>query len=139
MPFDFNEFLTLAVELALRNDEASKRSSISRAYYTVYHLAFPKAETTVGPYRRRRDATRLQRHRDLSTHAWCWQQYIDTNDVDCTQVGVNGDRMKKRRHTADYQSQDYANLDAEVQRQIEDARQFQADIAALGGLLPRPQ
>jgi hypothetical protein len=52
---------------------------------------------------------------------------------------VNGDRMKKRRHTADYQSQDYANLDAEVQRQIEDARQFQADIAALGGLLPRPQ
>ncbi len=139
MPFDFNEFLTLAEELARGNDEASQRSSISRAYYTVYHLAFPRAETNVGPYSRRKDATRLPQHKNLSTHAWCWQQYIDTNDVDCEQVGVDGDRMKKRRHKADYDSRDIINLDAEVQRQIEDALQFQADIAALNARLPRPQ
>jgi len=138
MPFDFNEFLTLAEELAGKGDDASKRSSISRAYYTAYHLAFPRAETNVGPHRRRKDPNRLQQHKDLSTHAWCWQQYIDTNDANCQQVGLDGDRMKKRRHTADYDRNDIANLDAEVQRQIEDARQFQADIAAIDPQYPRP-
>src|SRR6266852_5903477 len=81
MPFDFNEFLTLAEELAGKGDEASKRSSISRAYYTAYHLAFPRAETNVGPWRNRAN-------RKLGTHAWCWQQYIDTNDANCQQIGV---------------------------------------------------
>ena len=138
MPFDFNEFLTLAEELARRNDEASKRSSISRAYYTVYHLAFPRAETNVGPYRTRRGATRLPQHKNMPAHAWCWQQYIDTNDIDCGQLGVDGNRMKIRRHTADYDSRDIPSLDAEVQRQLEDARQFQADIAALNQQFPRP-
>jgi hypothetical protein len=131
MPFDFNQFLDLAEELAGRGDEASKRSSISRAYYMAYHLAFPRAEANVGPWRKRTN-------RKLSAHAWCWQQYIDTNDADCQQLGLDGDRMKHRRHTADYDRNDIANLAVEVQRQIEDARQFQADIALLDAHYPRP-
>jgi uncharacterized protein (UPF0332 family) len=138
MPFDFNEFLTLAEDLAAKADEASKRSSISRAYYTAYHLAFPRAETTVGSYSRRKDNNRSQQHRDLSTHAWCWRQYMDTNDVNCTQIGLDGDRMKRRRHIADYNRNDITNLEAEARRQIEDARQFKADIAALDPKYPQP-
>jgi len=39
MPFDWNTYKDLAEELRLRNDEASKRSAISRLYYSVYWKA----------------------------------------------------------------------------------------------------
>jgi uncharacterized protein (UPF0332 family) len=39
MTFDWTEYLKLANELAKRNDEASLRSSISRAYYGVFCIA----------------------------------------------------------------------------------------------------
>jgi hypothetical protein len=48
MPFDWNDFLTLAEELAARDDQASKRTAISRAYYSVFHAANARAERTTG-------------------------------------------------------------------------------------------
>lgn len=39
MAFDWLQFLELAKELAARDDEASARSAISRAYYAAYHWA----------------------------------------------------------------------------------------------------
>lgn len=139
MPFDFNEFLTLAVELSARNDEAAQRSSISRAYYSAYHLALTRAETQVGSYKRRKDPNRIARHKEKTSHVWCWLQFIETNDVACNQLGVNADRMKRRRHIADYEKADDPNLAAQVQRQIIEARQFQADIAAQAANLPSPR
>ena len=44
MPFDWNEFLTLARELAAKTDDASKRTAISRAYYCVFNLATARAD-----------------------------------------------------------------------------------------------
>jgi hypothetical protein len=139
MPFDFNEFLTLAVELSARADEAAKRSSISRAYYSAYHLALTRAEARVGTYQRRKDPTRIIRHQDKASHVWCWLQFMETNDAACNQIGVNGDRMKRRRHIADYVAADDPNLNAEVQRQIVEAQQFQTDMAALAANLPSPR
>lgn len=133
MPFDFNSFLVLAAELAGRADAASQRTAISRAYYTAYHLANRRAEMKVGPYN-----GRPIKYSRFSTHAWCWQQFIDTNDQNCRQIGVDGDRMKKRRHAADYQPADIPNLNLVAQRQITEAHQFQADIAALDPQYPRP-
>ena len=46
MPFDWNEYLVLARQLATAGDEASKRSAISRAYYFVFKMAFARAEAT---------------------------------------------------------------------------------------------
>jgi len=37
--FDWNQFFVLAQELSLRDDDASKRTAISRAYYAVFHRA----------------------------------------------------------------------------------------------------
>ncbi|WP_423595432.1 hypothetical protein [Roseateles sp. MS654] len=37
MPIESHHLLTLAEELGARPDEASRRSSISRAYYAAYH------------------------------------------------------------------------------------------------------
>ena len=39
MPFDWTEYARLAEELGTRPDEASLRTAISRAYYSVYHQA----------------------------------------------------------------------------------------------------
>lgn len=132
MPFDFNNFLTLADELSTRPDEASKRSSISRAYYTVFHLGLSRAEANVGSYR-----NRPKKYKEFPTHKWCWQQFMDTNDMACRKIGVAGDRMKKRRHSADYEA-NLHNLSIETQRQVAEARQFQADIARLDPRYPQP-
>ena len=43
--FDWGGFLALAEELALRQDEASKRTAISRAYYCVFHHALVLVES----------------------------------------------------------------------------------------------
>lgn len=37
--FDWSEFASLAVRLAEQDDEASLRTSVSRGYYAVFHLA----------------------------------------------------------------------------------------------------
>lgn len=129
MPFDFNNYLTVAEELATRADEGSKRSAISRAYYSAYHLAFSRAERTVGPY---------PRNAGKSFHQWCWEQYGKTPDVSCQQLGTNGERMKRLRVKADYKSADIPRLNEQVERILQDARQFRADIAALNPLHPRP-
>ncbi len=128
MPFDWNDFLSLAQRLAASTeDEASQRTAISRAYYCVFNLAFARAERIVGP-----------KPRDASFHQWCWEQYTDTNDRACKQLGNAGQRMKARRVKADYREADIRRLDDEVRRILEDARQFLADLDALDPRYPRP-
>jgi hypothetical protein len=127
MPFDWNDFLTLADELATKLDEAPKRTAISRAYYCVFNLAFARAESTTG-----------RRPRGAHRHQWCWDQYTKTPDRTCAQLGVTGDRMKRLRVDADYKAAKIPRLNEEVQRMLEDAHQFLADLAALNPQYPRP-
>ena len=41
--FDWAEYLRLAITLSQNPDEASHRTSISRAYYSVFHAASARA------------------------------------------------------------------------------------------------
>ncbi len=127
MPFDWNDFLTLARDLATRDDPASKRTAISRAYYSVFNPAFARAESSVGP-----------RPQKAPFHQWCWNQYKYTRDPTCQQLGNTGDRMKRRRHRADYRAQDISRLDDEVQLALQEAQELLADLAALNPGYPRP-
>ena len=127
MPFDWTNFLTLAEELATKTDKASKRTAISRAYYCVFNLAFARAQSRVG-----------LRPKDAPSHQWCWQQYTGTLDPACQQLGNTGDRLKRMRVKADYRDTDIPRLDGEVQRMLEDAHQFLADLATLDPKYPRP-
>jgi uncharacterized protein (UPF0332 family) len=127
MPFDWNNYLALAEELATRVDDASKRTAISRAYYCVFNLAFARAELTAGP-----------RPRNESYHRWCWSQYEKTADLQCKQLGVDGSRMAERRVRVDYKAADIHRLDDKVRRMLEDARQFRTDLAALNPRYPLP-
>ncbi len=127
MPFDWNDFLTLADELATKLDEASQRTAISRAYYCVFNFASARAESKVGP-----------RPKDVPSHQWCWDQYKGTVDPTCQQLGNTGERMKRMRVKADYHAKDIFRLDDEVLRILEDARQFLAGLTALDPIYPRP-
>jgi uncharacterized protein (UPF0332 family) len=130
MPFDWNNFLTLAHELATKMDEASKRTAISRAYYCAFNFALPRAVANVGP-----------RPRDVPSHQWCWNQYIRTAHPACKQLGITGQRMKDLRVKADYHAEDIAKdirrLDEKVQRMLQEAHDFLADLTALDRTYPR--
>jgi uncharacterized protein (UPF0332 family) len=123
MPFDWVGFLKLAEELANRPDEASKRSAISRAYYSIFNAAFLRAQLTPQPYPR---GTRTP------THQWCWKKYQNTaGNLSCKQLGITGDRLKKRRTWADYDGAANPRLDQDVSRVLAEARKFLADLDAL--------
>ena len=49
-PFDWCAYFLLARELAERQDEASLRSALSRAYYYIYHLALQRALKMASQY-----------------------------------------------------------------------------------------
>jgi uncharacterized protein (UPF0332 family) len=52
MPFDWNDYLTIAKEFKTRTDgqtpsnlnEAMQRTAVSRAYYSMFHLALEYAK-----------------------------------------------------------------------------------------------
>jgi uncharacterized protein (UPF0332 family) len=127
MPFDWNNFLILAEELARKFDEASKRTAISRAYYCVFNLAYARAQSKVGP-----------RPEGLTSHQWCWDQYKSTPDLTCRQLGNTGERMKRMRHKADYRAADIFRLDDEVQRVLQEAHVLLAGLTTLDPNYPRP-
>lgn len=120
MPFDWTGFLILAEELSKRQEESCKRSAISRAYYSVFNPAFERAQTTAGPL-----------PPNTSTHSWCWKRYISSVSLDCKKLGISGDRLKKRRVTADYKKADIPRLNEEVERALADAHQLSKDLANL--------
>ena len=126
MPFDWMEYLSLAQRLAVNGDEASKRTAISRAYYFIFNLAYARAENNcgrkpVGP---------------PGTHAWCWQKFSGNRVLACRALGIEGDRLKRLRHYADYKSRDIPRLDDVCNRMLTDVQQFHADLVALDPALP---
>jgi uncharacterized protein (UPF0332 family) len=127
MPFDWNDYLSLAEELATKPDEASKRTAISRAYYCVFNLAFARAELTAGRY-----------PGEQGYHRWCWSKYMATPDLSCRQLGVDGGRMFELRVKADYNAADIRRLEHGVVRALRDARQFLTALAALNPRYPLP-
>lgn len=90
MPFDWNEYATLAEELSKRDNEASLRTAISRIYYSTYHAA---------------RAYLLDEGIPLSisdsSHKIVWNGYRNMGGT-CRSVGVNGERLLDNRKKADY-------------------------------------
>jgi hypothetical protein len=127
MPFNWNDFLSLAQHLATSTDEASKRTAISRAYYCIFNLAFDRAESTGCRYAG-----------GEGYHQWCWRKYSETPDSSCWKLGVDGKRMLARRVRADYKAGEITRLDDTVLRTLTDAQQFLTALAALNPRYPLP-
>jgi uncharacterized protein (UPF0332 family) len=125
VPFDWSKFLTLAVALSNNADEASHRSSISRAYYSVYHTASDRA-TSLGYVPPR-----------SSQHHAIWTHYQSRADYSCRKLGAIGLRMKRRRVEADYDAL-APHITVNVPLQIADATKFFSRMRQLPSHLPNP-
>ncbi|MDX1983588.1 MAG: hypothetical protein SFV51_25170 [Bryobacteraceae bacterium] len=90
--FDWSTYLALAEELGAREDEASLRSAISRAYYFVYHLALQRAE-----------ANDLKASPGEPSHRQLWRLFDESPETACRKLGVIATRLKQKRERADYE------------------------------------
>ena len=92
MLFDWNTYKDLAEELRLRDDEASKRSAISRLYYSVYW----KARILI-----KKENPNFHIPLDNS-HAAIWRKFLDKR-ITRKSVYRDGQRLKEYRQMADYE------------------------------------
>lgn len=122
--FDWSHYLTLAVHLSANADEASHRSSISRAYYCVYHKALESAVANG--------------YIDARSHYELWELY-NRNSADrvCRKLYGIGTRMKKERVDADYDGT-AGRIAERMATQLNRANSFLARLATVSPGLPRP-
>jgi len=126
MPFDWMEYLRLAQTLAANGDEASKRTAISRAYYFVFNLAYARVEDNCG----------RKPPGPPGIHAWCWEKYSSNRQAVCRALGIEGSRLKRLRHDADYKKNDIRRLDDVCNRMLTDVQRFHADFVNMDPALP---
>jgi hypothetical protein len=119
--FDWGEYLNQAQRLAAGGDEAGYRSSISRAYYSVFGLA----------RRRLNDVERLPVPNTGRAHEYVWTTFGSAStDVSRAAIGAGGRRLRNRRRLADYDDvvADLARLSSEC---LTDAQRVIALLSAL--------
>jgi uncharacterized protein (UPF0332 family) len=121
-PFDWSEFLRLATALSQNPDEASHRTSISRAYYSVFHAATIRAK---------RNGYAGRGHQSL------WALYAKDADRQCRKLAQIANTMKVAREDADYSSAVPRVADRMAQ-QIADANDFIVRLTRLQPVLPQP-
>jgi uncharacterized protein (UPF0332 family) len=120
--FNWAEYLRLANELSRNSDEASHQTSISRAYYFVYHAA--SAQATRNGYR-------------SNTHSTLWKVFAKDPDRDCKKLAQMGYTMKHAREEADYKSI-FHRVPDRMAQQLTDAADFMKRLAALPPNVPQP-
>jgi hypothetical protein len=117
--FDWSRFLALATELAQRQDEASLRSAISRAYYYVFHLGLQRAE-----------ANHYRRVPGEPSHIQLWKFFANDPESISQTLAQIAIRLKERRERADYRDT-YARIADDVPGMLEDAETFTKLLAQL--------
>ena len=118
MPFNWNDYLTVARELKTRTDgqpvsnlnEAMRRSAISRAYYSVYHLAVEYAQGNLGYVPRSGGPN--QYHSDIRSE---YQKQMGSPDHQ--EIAKILFRVHKARIDCDYK-QDLGNLEVQLESVI---------------------
>lgn len=121
--FDWSEYLNLARQLAANPDEASQRSSISRAYYCIYHKASARAVSTG--------------YVDQRSHVKLWDIYDRNADRACRKLSNIGHRMKKERVDADYNAT-MSRIPERVNVQLNRANDFLRGLLVLAPGFPKP-
>lgn len=92
--FDWQEYLSIADQLVLQENEAAFRSAVSRAYYAIYNRAVAKLIEE-------RQITRVD-PTEVGKHLTTWKFYRDSHDGKRRQIGINGDRLRRTRIDSDY-------------------------------------
>ncbi|MCL4841263.1 MAG: hypothetical protein KJZ79_05460 [Bryobacteraceae bacterium] len=122
MEFDWREYLRLAERLRQSGEEAALRTALSRTYYWVYHLSRLYAEEN--SYSERTAPGR-------GSHEKLWKWCEAQSDLRLKKLGFNGNRMRKLRNNADYNSMPIGGLGDEVSRQLQRARECEKLVRTL--------
>ena len=122
-PFNWAEYLRLATDLSQNSDEASHRTSISRAYYSVFHAATIQAG---------RNGYAGRSHKKL------WKTFADDQDRGCRKLSAIANTMKRAREDADYVTA-VPSISDEMAQQLAYANDFLTRLAALSPNVPKPQ
>ena len=120
--FNWAEYLRLATDLSQNADEASHRTSISRAYYSIFHAATSQARRNgfVG-----------------ATHKGLWAVYAKDADRRCRKLAQKANTMKVARTDADYLDFVPRVFDRMAQQLI-DANDFMTLLGQLPATAPQP-
>ena len=110
--FNWANYLTLADELGNRPDEAALRSSISRAYYYIYHLGLARAVSN--GYRR---------NPGEPSHIQLWNLFSENPEGVSQKLAQIALRLKYRRERADYDDI-FPRIGDEVPVMLEEAQLF---------------
>lgn len=90
MAFSWADYLGLAKRLAAEDGEAEQRTAISRAYYSAFNQAHAwlqlNTRLTLAPGR---------------MHEQVWEAFRG-GSPSAVEIYKDGDRLKKKRHVADY-------------------------------------
>lgn len=111
MNFQWSEYLNFAIDSAKLGHEAAWRSSISRAYYAAYCQARNKLSVRIP---------------DKDSHKFVWDEYKSSRDTIKQFIGINGDRLRKKRKSADYFDEYRGDLNKDAEDAIVTAREIQS-------------
>jgi len=122
--FNWVQYLIIARELALRSDsESAQRSSISRAYYAAFNAAVAYCgDKKILVYNKRGS------HEDL------WDAFRRQGDLMLNIVSEKGDRMRRKRTQADYDSE-VTGLESSVEQCLQESHDI---LKSLGFASPPP-
>jgi uncharacterized protein (UPF0332 family) len=112
MNFDWNDFRLLAENLGNQENEASKRTAISRIYYAVYHQAKILLEEDGFIFRQTE-----------SSHLQVWEAYRYKGRTHRA-IGLSGKVLRDNRVKADYLSEI-----ADIEQLTEDSFQIAEKIS----------
>jgi uncharacterized protein (UPF0332 family) len=100
--FEFAKFLSLAKRLVKSDmEEEIARTITSRAYYAAFHAALIFLAKRDQPLVRGRAGNRPEY---FTKHESVWNTFISSPNKDWKDIGAKGDRLKRSRHQADYDS-----------------------------------
>ena len=123
-PFDWAQYQKVAGELSTHAEECYLRTSISRAYYYVFHL---------GRKRVRDNGFTLNRG---DAHKQVWEKFGDSPDPRCRKLAEDAKRLKEKRELADYEPF-YPRIEKDAPVVVGLASQFASDLTKLDAALPR--
>lgn len=125
MPFDWQDYLTLAEGLVGMTAESAKRLAISRAYYAAFH----RAEAVYSTYH-----TTYLKTRGTQSHYDVWNWFESQAALSYKKIGTAGKNLKRRREDADYRD-DFPGVAQQAVYQIAKAREI---IQAIDRASPAP-
>jgi len=124
--FDWIEYLKLAQELATRTEESFLRTSLSRAYYYVFHLAMDRAT--------KNGFTLI---RGEASHYQLWRLYNSNPEPQCVKLAQIAQRLKEKRERADY-NPSYYRISEDLPSVLADAQDFANRLNSLDARHPNP-